>query len=147
LTSHVRTIHKEASFTTGKLAKQAKRQSLLKEILKAKSTTGEAVNSVDSQQISEDEASLLPISLGLDVLKRLECQGKIVTDGMVPQRRTVRESGARKLKRQEPTVAREMSLIRSRRSREQIFTVTNSRGDIVEALVNLDVLDEESPYS
>jgi hypothetical protein len=134
LTSHVRTIHKEATFTTGKAAKEAKRKNLLKEMLTEKSK-GE-----NGAFDEEEAASLLPVSLGLDVLKRLECQGKIVTrvvkTSPAPPRRTVR--------RPQPTAAvHEKSLIRrNRRSRDQIFTVTNSRGDLVEALVSLDATDE-----
>jgi hypothetical protein len=147
LNSHVRTIHKEATFTTGKAAKEAKKKNLLKEMLSSKAS---------KLGNEEAEASLLPVSLGLDVLKRLECQGKIVTrlaETPPPQpqlplpqpqsRRSVVGVRRQQQQQQRQLVAYEKSLIRrNRRSRDQIFTVTNSRGDLVEALVSLDAMDE-----
>ena len=143
LNSHVRTIHKDATFTTGKAAKEAKRKNLLKEILSEKDGREGGGRGGDTYV---GEATSLPVSLGRDVLKRLECQGKIVTGGGTPPppRRPRQESSVRPQKR---LPQHEKSLIRNRQSREQIFTVTNSHGDLVEALVTLEALDEDLAYS
>jgi predicted transcriptional regulator len=134
----VRTIHKDATFTTGKAAKERKRKKLLKEILSARSSNN---GLSPPAEISNTEGSILQFSMGLDVLKRLESQGKIVTDrensalsGVVPERTSNSRPQASR---------REKSLIRRHgQSRDQIFTVTNSRGDLVEALVTLESVDE-----
>ena len=114
LNSHVRTIHKDATFTTGKAAKEAKRKNLLKEILSEK----------DGREGGG---------------------GDTYGGGTPPPpRRPRQESSVRPQKR---LPQHEKSLIRNRQSREQIFTVTNSHGDLVEALVTLEALDEDLAYS
>ena len=143
LTSHVRTIHKEATFTTGKAAKEAKRKTLLKEMLKAKevTTSSRSAGRLTGDQESNVEALLMPVRLGLDVLKRLECQGKIVREAETPP--SHRRAGKKSTVRHPASSSREKSLIRKKRSCDQIFTVTNRQGDLVEALVSLGAMDEE----
>lgn len=129
LTSHVRSVHKQTNFTTGKEEKSRKKANLLKNIIENKSSRlitsllGELP--VNEQNVSQ--------SLGENLFRKLTDAGEIQTINIPQPEQNLKPNPNSLIKVK--TAIPDFCLKSSKT--DKIITVTNSQGQLVNAVVKL----------